>query len=399
LFDGAAFGQYVAGVDPRNLVIDSDTNLDLIAWKNPSIGFVNETSLVKPDEYKIIRKLVTYNNKQLFKYYLKHTKGNKMLDFFNLHIHSKHLAPYTSTFDIQYNDLLSGDSIISKCDIVFCSRQVYNYHKNVKRFNSNIVIVNDFNNINTENLEKYIRSINKYIVKIHIYTHQIGDFIRGVLGYLEKFNNKFVFYIHNSDHPFTAEYIPLLESKCVARVYSQNVSIKHTKLYLLPIGIANSMFKHGNMMVLYKTMVNTFINTKTRNIFSSALGTTHPVRKMINTSNLEFKPKMNYREYLDELSRHYFCLCPRGNGIDTHRFWEALYLGVVPVIVNTKETDIQVFVDYIKEMSLPFYEVTDLDFFNTHDNSFFNKELYNKIVDGKSIQCNAALKMSNYSAV
>jgi hypothetical protein len=25
-------------------------------------------------------------------------------------------------------------------------------------------------------------------------------------------------------------------------------------------------------------------------------------------------------------------ICPRGNGIDTHRVWEALYLGVVPVV-------------------------------------------------------------------
>ncbi len=38
------------------------------------------------------------------------------------------------------------------------------------------------------------------------------------------------------------------------------------------------------------------------------------------------------REYAIELARHRFALCPPGNGIDTHRFWEALYAGTIPVV-------------------------------------------------------------------
>jgi len=38
-----------------------------------------------------------------------------------------------------------------------------------------------------------------------------------------------------------------------------------------------------------------------------------------------------------------FVACPRGNGIDTHRFWESLYLGALPVILKgnrlSSETD------------------------------------------------------------
>lgn len=36
--------------------------------------------------------------------------------------------------------------------------------------------------------------------------------------------------------------------------------------------------------------------------------------------------------YLRALFSHRFVLCPPGNGEDTHRFWEALYCGAVPVI-------------------------------------------------------------------
>ncbi len=36
--------------------------------------------------------------------------------------------------------------------------------------------------------------------------------------------------------------------------------------------------------------------------------------------------------YARGLATHHFVLCPPGNGEDTHRFWEALYAGAVPVI-------------------------------------------------------------------
>lgn len=36
--------------------------------------------------------------------------------------------------------------------------------------------------------------------------------------------------------------------------------------------------------------------------------------------------------YLHEMIDHKFCLCPRGNGIDTHRLWESLYCRTIPVV-------------------------------------------------------------------
>ena len=34
-----------------------------------------------------------------------------------------------------------------------------------------------------------------------------------------------------------------------------------------------------------------------------------------------------------------FVLCPRGNGRDTHRLWETLYMGGVPVVLKDHETE------------------------------------------------------------
>jgi len=41
-------------------------------------------------------------------------------------------------------------------------------------------------------------------------------------------------------------------------------------------------------------------------------------------------------EFLGELLRHRFVLCPPGNGVDTHRMWEALLAGAVPVVLRSQ---------------------------------------------------------------
>lgn len=40
-------------------------------------------------------------------------------------------------------------------------------------------------------------------------------------------------------------------------------------------------------------------------------------------------------DYLSEMSRHRFVLCPPGNGVDTHRMWEAMVAGVIPIVLRS----------------------------------------------------------------
>lgn len=41
-------------------------------------------------------------------------------------------------------------------------------------------------------------------------------------------------------------------------------------------------------------------------------------------------------DFLEALVRHRFVLCPPGNGVDTHRMWEALLAGAIPVVLQSK---------------------------------------------------------------
>mgnify|MGYP000161873584 CR=1 FL=1 len=40
----------------------------------------------------------------------------------------------------------------------------------------------------------------------------------------------------------------------------------------------------------------------------------------------------HWQSQLFNLKIYKYCFCPRGNGIDTHRIWEALYMGCIPVV-------------------------------------------------------------------
>lgn len=56
-------------------------------------------------------------------------------------------------------------------------------------------------------------------------------------------------------------------------------------------------------------------------------------------------------DFMDQLMRHEFCACPEGNGIDTHRVWEALYLGCYPIVVRSTAME-RVLGDY-RQTDLP----------------------------------------------
>jgi hypothetical protein len=75
IFDAAAIGQYLGGVDPRN--DPSDTK-----------GFINETCVIKYNKYKIWFEEINKIKKPFIQI------EDKKIPIFNLHIHSKNLIDF-----------------------------------------------------------------------------------------------------------------------------------------------------------------------------------------------------------------------------------------------------------------------------------------------------------------
>lgn len=418
LFDGAAIGQYIDGTDIRNLPnlppIES-YDYKLIKYMNPTCGFINETSIYKPNVSLFYKKQYILDNVSIpLNIILAKTDSQQSINIVpNVHVHSKQLYKFSSVFDIKFTDIISGDRIVSLCDFVISTHQINEFHKNLCNFikMDKIILIKDFNNINYNALNSIFKnSQKKKIIKLFIYTHLLESLIN--VQFFNKLNTdyEYILYFHNSDHSFDENVSSILTLYHIKKVYTQNPAFTdNSKVNLLPIGLANCMWPHGDIIKFYDIVKNTYMFKKINTIYININTNTFDYRKTVlnvinkNKDNWTLSNGKPYGEYLEELSSHYFCLCIRGNGIDTHRFWESLYLGVIPVIINNKFTNCQIFVDMLNVIGIPFYEIkTDNieDFFkNIKSIDFFNESLYKKIITRIrcSIQNLNCLKLEFYN--
>ena len=191
------------------------------------------------------------------------------------------------------------------------------------------------------------------------------------------------------------------------KVFSQNICFPpDNKFNLLPIGIANSMWAHGDILSVHETRSSTYYLKKTKGLYININESTHPYRHVFMSELRGRRDAFNinagstpYADYLKELASHRFCLCLQGHGISCHREWESLYLGCIPVIVNNKYTSVAYYVAQLRKMNIPFLELTDENM-NSYSDDFFSEALYAKIITdaGQSIYNLSALKIDYYKS-
>jgi len=167
-----------------------------------------------------------------------------------------------------------------------------------------------------------------------VYTHTM--YAKQLFDDIQGFNKKFIVITHNSDA--NVDFAP---PDNVIKWYSQNVNIQHERIMSIPIGLENDrwfphLHKKGKMSLKLKQpreyrnllYVNHNISTniaerlKPYQIFEGQPWAT--TERGVNGNKFD--------EYLDNIYNHKFIVCPRGNGLDTHRLWEALYMGSIPIV-------------------------------------------------------------------
>ena len=77
---------------------------------------------------------------------------------------------------------------------------------------------------------------------------------------------------------------------------------------------------------------------------------------------------MNFKKYLDLLVTYKFVASPPGSSIEGHRTWDALYLGLVPIVKKSITTD------YFKSLGLPLWVVADWRELEVADENFLAKK-------------------------
>ena len=141
---------------------------------------------------------------------------------------------------------------------------------------------------------------------------------------------------HQSDRPVDKRLWDL-KPNSISEWYSTNVIFKSQKLFSIPLGLGN------NYLNIYKDHVDTIeslLETKTVKKQSAFLNfriNTNTVERLKTYFPLHGKDwidvktlKQSPKQYLSDINNSKFTICPWGNGYDTHRLWESLYLKSIP---------------------------------------------------------------------
>ena len=162
--------------------------------------------------------------------------------------------------------------------------------------------------------------------------------------------------------------IPITENlfnkkpNCIRQWFSINVSFSNNNLIPIPLGIVGG----GNKKNLAPdNLIKINLNKQRENkiYFNFNLNTNyfHRISAMKRSLKIQDavidKPTIELGEYVKKLSHYKYNVTPWGNGFDTHRLWESLYLGCVPItkfhktFKNMQDLPI-IFVSDYKDISL-----------------------------------------------
>jgi hypothetical protein len=175
-----------------------------------------------------------------------------------------------------------------------------------------------------------------------------GTRIKPILSSPSKyFNQKLV--IGNSDLMTNLRIVRILKLVGIAHVYGQNTFPMSGYSTSLPLGLTNDCDDSpihrilGNTQHIMRAHQSTnFLQAYTGTIYvnftaSNNLLIRQPLLHLLqNIQNVIFGETVFSEtgrvQYLSNLRSNSFVVCPEGNGVDTHRLWETLYMGGIPIV-------------------------------------------------------------------
>lgn len=142
--------------------------------------------------------------------------------------------------------------------------------------------------------------------------------------------------------------------RSVSLLLLQNSHVSGNSVMTLPIGVENLRYGKNGRQKYFK-----YTGTpKNGKILVGPYSNTHSERTEIKLLSEEPHPRITFMDTyvssreLSKISDHYsYIACPRGNGTDTHRFWETLYRGSIPIVKKS------LWSASLRKYEIPFIEV------------------------------------------
>lgn len=184
---------------------------------------------------------------------------------------------------------------------------------------------------------------------------QPGDIIFVKTELLREFREKifptlsvpFLLITHNSDASSPGVERDFLEEELLIHWFGQNPDYAHPKMTGIPIGVANDFdswgrpIQHGKLKHLAYMCEFVEQHSKEKLLYFNFLVASNPQKRFPvyeyfrQQSYCREAKKRPYLGYLADMIDYKYAVCPPGNGLDCHRTWECLYLGIIPIIEHS----------------------------------------------------------------
>jgi len=189
---------------------------------------------------------------------------------------------------------------------------------------------------------------------------QTGDLIYVASNHIKHFfslfkyqsTEPFILISGNDDTNIDSSFIKIMPLS-IFHWFAQNTLIKHNKITPIPIGLENRRLHwHGNINDYKRLRKKPILPANHYILYGFAVGNNKKEREpaLHILQHIDFSyPSGNlncyyYRRYLRQFG---LVASPPGNGEDCHRTWEALYLGVAPLVKKSYLTE------YFASLGLP----------------------------------------------
>lgn len=155
----------------------------------------------------------------------------------------------------------------------------------------------------------------------------------------------FILITHNSDKPMPGEWAYLLDDPKLIAWFATNPDREHPKLIVLPAGLSNTTLQGNEKKeeIINKSWENQ-LDSKRKNLLYINLssstniertGAIDIIKKNIDSNKLLLANRKPFEDYLIDIASSEFVLSPPGHGLDCHRTWETLYMGSIPIVINS----------------------------------------------------------------
>ena len=250
----------------------------------------------------------------------------------------------------------------------------YNFARRADVVFSEVLSTSQFQKINNPNLKINFKNLDITSYKLKGFKLSQGDIIfsnsaaiKNLFRYLKDVNESFNLQLitHQADYPIEKGLF-LKRPKCISNWYAINVNHSDKNLIPIPLGIANNYSTKNLVISDFIKEQSVHNDKKVNKLYINLVKSTNYQERgnfpesLFNSDWVVHKePTLTLNDYLNDLQKYKFILCPWGNGYDTHRLWETLYSGSVPVVryhptySNLSGLPI-IFYNDIKELSLKF---------------------------------------------